>query len=202
MHDTPHDPQDTLPDGLIDALRGLDGPAALPSVEHDDALLAQARAHLADIAPDMTSPAAAADHRRRSRVVLGFVGAGGAVAAAAVTFAVWFGTDGKAPAYGPTMAEQDQADATYGPPSSAAREPGETPSPGVARQPGPAVAGDVDGSGTLDILDAFALARAVERDGGTPTRDHDFNGDGRVDRQDADWLAQRAVSLDRSGGRG
>ncbi len=199
----PHDQHDTLPDGLIDALRDFDGPAALPSVEHDDALLAQARAHLAEIAPDITAHAAAADHRRRSRVVLGFVGAGGAVAAAAaVTFAVWFGMDGKAPAYGPTMAEQDQANAISDPSSPTWGGPGETPPPSVARQPGPAVAGDVDGSGTLDILDAFALARAVERDGGTPTRGHDFNGDGRVDRQDADWLADRAVALDRSGGRG
>ena len=50
----------------------------------------------------------------------------------------------------------------------------------------------------MDILDAFALARTVER-GTRLNRQLDLNGDGRVDRQDADTLAARAVALEKGG---
>lgn len=197
----PHDQHDALPDGLIDALRELDGPAALPSAEHDDALLARARAHLAEIDPAGVG-GAASDRRRRPRYVLGFIGAGGAVAAAAtITFAVWVGMDGRSPA-GPTLAENAQGDTAASQPSIAQTEPGDTPVPNAARQPSPTVAGDLDGSGALDILDAFALARAVQQGAAPQQPGHDFNRDGRVDLQDADWLATRAVAVTRDGGRG
>ncbi|UCD76792.1 MAG: hypothetical protein JSV91_07655 [Phycisphaerales bacterium] len=62
--------------------------------------------------------------------------------------------------------------------------------------PGPAtaLAGDLDGSGQLNIVDAFILARGLEA--GTPPHGGDFNGDGRIDRADVDALAMRAVALD------
>jgi len=49
------------------------------------------------------------------------------------------------------------------------------------------------------ILDAFNLARRLEspRPGGV--RHADLNGDGRMDRGDVDWLAQRAVQLPAGG---
>lgn len=47
----------------------------------------------------------------------------------------------------------------------------------------------------LDIVDAFALARQLERH--TPVEaGWDLNRDGRVDRQDVDVIAARAVSLE------
>lgn len=50
---------------------------------------------------------------------------------------------------------------------------------------------DVDGDGRVDILDAFALARAVEAHRGG----RDLNGDGVVNERDVEILAARAVSL-------
>lgn len=52
---------------------------------------------------------------------------------------------------------------------------------------------DLDRNGRVDILDAFQLAREIER-GGTPFG-RDFNGDGRVDGDDVDHLAHLAVRL-------
>ncbi len=56
---------------------------------------------------------------------------------------------------------------------------------------------DIDGSGRVDILDAFLLARHIESAAG-PRNDWDMNGDGTVDRTDVDMIARAAVSLERS----
>ena len=53
--------------------------------------------------------------------------------------------------------------------------------------------GDLDQSGRVDILDAFALARQLDSDV-VPTHG-DFNGDGIVDRADVDAIAMAAVRL-------
>ena len=73
--------------------------------------------------------------------------------------------------------------ATPGPPSS-------PPQPAVARTD-PA---DLDRSGTVDILDAFHLARQLEA-GETIDPALDFNRDGAIDSRDVDRIALRAVSL-------
>lgn len=57
----------------------------------------------------------------------------------------------------------------------------------------PRMPADVDGNGTVDILDAFTLARRIEAQ--TPVGPWDLNRDGRVDRSDADVIAMRAVRL-------
>lgn len=49
-------------------------------------------------------------------------------------------------------------------------------------------------SGRPDILDAFALARAVDRQ--SPPNRFDLTGDGVVDRHDVDAVAALAVRLD------
>ena len=61
------------------------------------------------------------------------------------------------------------------------------PFSGIAR------ADDVNRDGRVDVLDAFALARAVDAGEGRPA--WDFNRDGAVDRADVDAVALAAVSL-------
>ena len=56
------------------------------------------------------------------------------------------------------------------------------------------VAGDVDGNGRVDVLDAFKLARFVESPGGADVQ-WDMNGDEAVDRADVDAVAFTAVRL-------
>ena len=53
--------------------------------------------------------------------------------------------------------------------------------------------GDLDRSGRVDILDAFALARQLDSDV-APTNG-DFNGDGLIDHADVDAIAMAAVRL-------
>jgi len=54
--------------------------------------------------------------------------------------------------------------------------------------------GDVNGDGCVNILDAFVLAKALER-GGARRGEWDWSGDGRVDRADVEWVARAAVSI-------
>jgi|SRR5687767_1828560 len=51
---------------------------------------------------------------------------------------------------------------------------------------------DIDRSGRVDILDAFALARRIQQG---DTAGFDFNNDGVVDRADVDTVAAQAVRL-------
>ncbi len=53
---------------------------------------------------------------------------------------------------------------------------------------------DLNADGVIDILDAHALARAVDGGGGV-----DLDGDGLATRRDADWLAGRVVHLGSAG---
>ncbi|MHC4768661.1 MAG: dockerin type I domain-containing protein [Planctomycetota bacterium] len=63
----------------------------------------------------------------------------------------------------------------------------------MASVPAPAVAGDLDRSGRVTILDAFALARQL--DSGRSPSAGDLNGDGLIDRADVDAIAMLAVRL-------
>ena len=64
-----------------------------------------------------------------------------------------------------------------------------TPRPVVAQAPG-----DIDGSGRVDILDAYILATRVERER-NPRSEWDLNRDGKVDRTDVEQIATAAVRL-------
>lgn len=64
--------------------------------------------------------------------------------------------------------------------------------------PGAFALEDINRDGRVDILDAFALARQV-RLGSEHEVTLDFNGDGVVDERDAEWLAARAVVLEKGG---
>lgn len=55
---------------------------------------------------------------------------------------------------------------------------------------------DVNSDGSVDILDAFALARIIEQKGAIRP-EWDFTGDGAVTEADAKYLASSVVSLSR-----
>lgn len=57
----------------------------------------------------------------------------------------------------------------------------------------PALRGDVNGDGVVDVLDAYLLARIVEQD--KADKRWDFNGDGKIDGLDVDWIANRIVQI-------
>jgi hypothetical protein len=64
----------------------------------------------------------------------------------------------------------------------------------------PSIAGDVNGDGGVNILDALALARRIDLPdstaaSGTPAN-ADLNGDGAVDLKDVDAIAQASVRLE------
>ena len=57
----------------------------------------------------------------------------------------------------------------------------------------PSIPGDVDRSGRVDIVDAYALAVRIRS--GQLDAAYDLNGDGKVDDQDVDEIARRSVAL-------
>lgn len=57
-----------------------------------------------------------------------------------------------------------------------------------------AAAQDVNGDGTVDVLDAYWLARRIESDADLATT-WDFDGNGRIDRDDVDAIAADIVRL-------
>jgi hypothetical protein len=73
---------------------------------------------------------------------------------------------------------------------------GDDPAPKHSRRVAVSPAGpqDLNRDGRVDILDAFALARSLER-GGETRPEWDVNGDSVVDRRDVDAIAARIVSV-------
>lgn len=57
--------------------------------------------------------------------------------------------------------------------------------------------GDLNADGTVNVLDAYLLARRVDRSEPLDSR-WDIDGNSRVDRRDADQIAALAVSLRRT----
>jgi hypothetical protein len=71
---------------------------------------------------------------------------------------------------------------------------GTMPFRGGSQSAVPPVAADIDRSGRVNILDAFALARRIDRREPLEPR-WDVNGDGAIDRADVDAIGQKAVEL-------
>ena len=159
---------DTLPPAIIDALRELDGQAVLPDEQHDADVLSGARQHLSGVAQ--------VERKRRNLRLFFAGGAGGAVAAAAmIGLVVWLGNpfgQSEPIAEMPAMAMDEQGDLTSVPAT---------------------LAGDLDASGSVDILDAYAMAKRLEQ--GEFLQGDDLNADGRIDQRDIDWIANQAVAL-------
>lgn len=57
-----------------------------------------------------------------------------------------------------------------------------------------AKAGDINGDGHIDILDAYIVAHRLSTGAKTPPT-WDVNGDGIVDQRDVDWIAASAVRI-------
>jgi len=57
----------------------------------------------------------------------------------------------------------------------------------------PSVPGDIDRSGRVDIIDAYALAVRIRS--GQLDAAYDLNGDGKVDDQDVEEIARRSVAI-------
>jgi hypothetical protein len=143
------------------------GPDQLPDLARDLARLAEPRLEVPQSIDDAVMAAArTALARRRRGGHPAFRWAAWTGAAAALGLAVWVGS-------------------VLIPQQHAARE--------MASMTAPAVAGDLDRSGQVTILDAFALARQIES--GQSPFSGDINGDGLVDRADVDALAMLAVRL-------
>jgi hypothetical protein len=186
----------SLPDGFIADLRDVsrfetDVPAAF-----DDMVLNRARAHLAG-----GSEAGGAWTR----------GAGAAVrigARSSPRLRRWAAAAGIVLVAGIGAAALLQPWNRTGGGDSDARDGGGLGAPRVASAPG-----DINRDARVDILDAFGLARKVaawayedanlspligRKPPRTVDRSWDVNGDGRIDDADVQWIAARAVMLDRS----
>lgn len=162
----PHEEKqfDTLPPAIIDALRELDGPAVMPDPLRDADVISGARRHLAGVAQ--------VERKRRNLRLFFAGGAGGALAAAAmIAFVVLVWNPANKP-----MASQDHFAATES---------------SIADAIDPV---DLDANGSIDILDAYALAKKIQQ--GEPSIANDFNNDGRIDQLDIDLIANQAVQLD------
>ena len=80
----------------------------------------------------------------------------------------------------PKPLSSEMADATPAPEAAVA-------SPAFKRE-------DINQDQSVDILDAFALARQLENGGAVQTK-MDFNNDGVINRGDVDWIAQISVKI-------
>jgi len=95
-----------------------------------------------------------------------------------------------------TEGAADAPHAASTPATAAAGFEAEQKKPSDAKRLSPAT--DIDGNGSIDIVDAYLIARAV-RGGGRLERRWDINRDGKVDGRDVDAVARRAVSVGRGG---
>lgn len=58
--------------------------------------------------------------------------------------------------------------------------------------------GEYNNDGQLNILDAYLLAKTIDRSADLQTNLHpanDLNGDGTIDQRDVDWIANQSVAL-------
>jgi hypothetical protein len=156
-------------DGFGEDLRSLFEPASSVPAEVDRAILDRAARQLG---------------RRRPIRLLRWAGPVAAVAAVVVFF---FALD--------VRKEPDPAPLKNG--LKATRAPLREHYQAVRSSPASMIStADIDGSGRVDILDAFKLARHI-KSSARPDKKWDINHDGRVNRADVDAVAFTAVRLDK-----
>lgn len=155
--------------------------ASLDAFSRAAALLAAGQPPVPSVPPAVDRAVMEAFRRRFRPKVRWVVPAAGVAAAAALVLTVSLQNGGTPARVGSSPAL----------PSAA---PSSLVIPGLASSPAvPAISGDLNGDGRVDILDAFSLAKAVKA-GNAPLSD-DMNRDGRADQFDVDLLARRAVAL-------
>ncbi len=169
------------PQELIDALADLHNERIFVPPSIDEEIMAEARRRLKPV-----------EAEARPSNILAWSGWGVAIAACAVlVFSLTLREPGR-----PESAEM--ADATPAEPASEAEMVDAAPAVAKADAPADAPAAfareDVNGDRSVDILDAFALARRLEQPESVPAA-WDFNNDGTIDRGDVDWIARVSVKL-------
>jgi len=165
----PKPQHDHLPAALADDLADLFDARVLVPREVDDAVAAAVRAHLGSRA------------RRSQRPwLLATAGLAAACLAGLLVLPTFFASQ-EAPEHANASHDSDNLQSAIQDPESSAPLPG-----------------DIDGSGSIDILDAYHLARRIKS--GSPADDFDLTHDGRVDDDDVHFIATRAVAL--NGGAG
>lgn len=165
-----------LPQPIIDRLREMDGPAVMPDPAHDADVLSGARQHFAEA----DEASGLSRQRRNLRLFIGG-GLGGAVAAM-VGIVVLIGSPARETSPGsPELAMQDQVPAMSLEASPAT--------------PGTYPPGDVNADGQINILDAYVLAKQVDRRAFFYAPANDMNSDNVIDQRDVDLIASQAVTL-------
>ena len=152
------------PEELIDALADLHNERIFIPPSIDESIMAEAKKHL--------KPAQA---QRKQSNLIAWSGWGVALAASVVLVASLTIQNQK-----PAISEM--ADSTPAPEAV------------VASANAPFEREDINQDRSVDILDAFALARQLESGGPVQTK-LDFNNDGIIDRGDVDWIAQTSVKI-------
>ena len=183
---TPESPEEQLPHEVTAALKQRYGPqqdaeTAVPE-SVDRAILIDAAAYLKTISPTSPAPGTVSVPWYRRRWV---AASSGTLAAAALLFMVW-----------PGGSEMDRmSTASRSMPASPSLESADVEFAMRAEIGDVMVASnDIDQNGEVNILDAFALARSLERQDATATR-WDQNGDGHADEDDIQLIAMAAVTL-------
>lgn len=162
---SPSDVPDDLPPALLRDLSDLyAGPAVPREVD-------------ARVRNDAITHFARASRKSRPSRLLRWVGGGAAAAAAVALATLLLPQNESGPQRAVVMREADRA------------------APPVASPPlSIASAEDIDRNGRVDILDAFAIARALQERNGPPDA-WDVTGDGKVDQGDVDRVAGNAVRV-------
>lgn len=156
---------DALPPALLSDLQAVQHtPAIPPSV--DSRVRAQARDYFA----------------RQRRIRIWVRAASGMAAAVLLVVGMRLAMPPAQHEMAPQMAAQHDASPSAAPSTSAEM----LANPDILQQ-------DIDRSGVVDILDAFAVARGIKRNQTQPA--WDITGDGHIDRQDVEQLAAAAVTV-------
>ena len=162
---TPDSSEDQLPQEVVAALRQRNAPPGEVPDSVENVILADAMAHLSQNSQPKLRP-------QKSRRITWVAWSSGTLAAAVLLFALI-----------PSTPETPQSRSV----SSFASEAAGSSLENLLR-------GDIDNSGEINILDAFALARQIES-GSNELPMWDQNGDGITDRTDINLIAQSAVTL-------
>lgn len=170
----PHDEFD-IPPALADDLADFNEARIFVPAERDEVVLAEARKRLAPTA----SPPARPIRWTHSPVTRGIAAA--LIVGVTVAFVVVSQIESPS---APNLA------------TDRGLTPGDVPVADAALLPE-----DVNRSGTVDIVDALLVAQQAERYL-EPNPSFDFTSDGRVTRDDAEFIARRAVALHTPGDAG